>query len=517
MPHVRRERAFPVGQALGAHGGEQAVVERGHAVVVEAAGDGAEDRHLLGRLVKRLPVPLHLFGDVAERVLAALAVELVDRDDVGEVEHVDLLELAGGAELGRHDVEREIRDVDDRGVALADAGGLDDHQVVAGGLRHPDRVRQRIGHLLARAAGRERAEVDVRVVDRVHADAVAQKRAAGPPPGRVDGDQRDAHLRPVEPEALHHLVGQGALARPARAGDAEDGDLARPCPCLDLAPEPVGQLARLGQRDQARDHPRMRGVERIQVGRRQLRQVLVGAAHHVGDHARQAELLAVIGAVDAGDAVVVQLADLLRHNGAAAAAEHLDMPGAQARKLVDHVFEILDVAALVARHRDAVGVLLDGGLDDLVHRPVVAQVDHLGAARLQDAPHDVDRRVMPVEQRRRCDEAEFVYRGVRPVRLFVRATASLLERGFVNHMYAVVRHRPLPLLARPPTGRRRLPHISLWIYHTAARHAQPDGFRAAFIRRMLCHEVYVYVNVKTRLCEAKYGPFSGDLCADSLT
>jgi hypothetical protein len=46
--------------------------------------------------------------DVAQRVLAPLAVELVDGDDVGEVEHVDLLELAGGAELGRHHVERDV-------------------------------------------------------------------------------------------------------------------------------------------------------------------------------------------------------------------------------------------------------------------------------------------------------------------------------------------------------------------------------------------------------------------------
>ena len=45
---------------------------------------------------------LQLFAHVAQRVLAALAVELVDRHHVGVVEHLDLLELAGGAEFGRH-------------------------------------------------------------------------------------------------------------------------------------------------------------------------------------------------------------------------------------------------------------------------------------------------------------------------------------------------------------------------------------------------------------------------------
>ena len=33
---------------------------------------------------------------------APFAIELVDGHEIGEVEHVDLLELAGGAELRRH-------------------------------------------------------------------------------------------------------------------------------------------------------------------------------------------------------------------------------------------------------------------------------------------------------------------------------------------------------------------------------------------------------------------------------
>ncbi len=97
-----------------------------HAVVVEAAGHGAEDRHLLGPPVEGGAVALHLLGDVAQRVGGAAAVELVDGDELGEVEHVDLLELAGGAELGRHHVHRHVDHRHDRRVALADARGLDD-------------------------------------------------------------------------------------------------------------------------------------------------------------------------------------------------------------------------------------------------------------------------------------------------------------------------------------------------------------------------------------------------------
>ena len=47
-----------------------------------------------GCLSEGFAVALHLLGDVAQRIVRALAVELVDRDELGEVEHVDLLELA---------------------------------------------------------------------------------------------------------------------------------------------------------------------------------------------------------------------------------------------------------------------------------------------------------------------------------------------------------------------------------------------------------------------------------------
>ena len=97
------------------------LVQRGDAVVVEARGDGAEHRHLVGRLRR---TPRGCAAPACARRAArprALAVELVDGDEVGEVEHVDLLELAGGAELRRHHVERQRRPAARCRVALADA------------------------------------------------------------------------------------------------------------------------------------------------------------------------------------------------------------------------------------------------------------------------------------------------------------------------------------------------------------------------------------------------------------
>src|SRR5207245_4358642 len=85
----RGKRAWLDLQTVLGERGQDALVESGDAVVVEARGDGAVDRHLLGGAVEELPVALDLLANVPHRVLAALAVEFVDGDEIGEIEHVD--------------------------------------------------------------------------------------------------------------------------------------------------------------------------------------------------------------------------------------------------------------------------------------------------------------------------------------------------------------------------------------------------------------------------------------------
>ena len=58
-----------------------------------------------GRDIEEVVVAAELLLDVAHRVERAALVELVDGDQVGEVEHVDLLELGRRAVLRRHHVE----------------------------------------------------------------------------------------------------------------------------------------------------------------------------------------------------------------------------------------------------------------------------------------------------------------------------------------------------------------------------------------------------------------------------
>ena len=109
--------------------------------------------------------------------------------------------------------------------------------------------------------------------------------------------------------------------------------------------------------------------------------------------------------------------DLVRDDDPAAAAEDPDVPGAGLGQQLRQVLEVLDVAALVGADRDALRVLLEHRVDDLADRAVVPEVHDLGALRLQDAAHDVDRGVVPVEQRGRGHEPHRMHRHVQLVLL----------------------------------------------------------------------------------------------------
>ena len=100
--------------------------------------------------------------------------------------------------------------------------------------------------------------------------------------------------------------------------------------------------------------------------------------------------------------------DLVGHDHATATAVDADVARALLGEPVGEVREVLDVAALVRRHRDRGRVLLHDRLHDVVDAAVVPEVDDLGALRLQDAPHDVDRGVVAVEEAGRGHDADRV-------------------------------------------------------------------------------------------------------------
>ena len=104
----------------------------------------------------------------------------------------------------------------------------------------------------------------------------------------------------------------------------------------------------------------------------------------------------------------MQLANFGRHNHTATAAKHLDVFAASLAQQIDHVLEILHMTALVGADGNALCVLLQCSRDHFIDRPVVTQVNHLGAHALQDAAHDVDGRVMAIKQTGGRHKAHFV-------------------------------------------------------------------------------------------------------------
>ncbi len=388
---ILAERQPALGQAR-----RQRLIQRGDAVVVEARRHGAEHRHVFGFLGEAFAIALVLLAYVAQRVFRALAVELVDRDEIGEVQHVDLFQLRGGAELGRHHIQRDIDQRHDGRVALADARGFDHDQVETGDLAGGDDIGQRLGDLAAGVARRQRAHVDMGMLDRVHADAIAEQRAAGALARGIDGDHRDAlRVVLVEAEAADQFVGQRALAGAAGTGDAQSrlgrygGGLFQ---------QGLFRLLRPGAVLQGGDDLRqvaqflavVLDLQRLDVLRCALADIHIATRHHVVDHALQAHALAVLHRIQMRHAILVQFLHFGRHDHAAAAAEHLDALAATLFQQIDHVLEKLDVSALVRGYRNALGVFLQRRIDDLFHRTVVPKMNHFDAGRLQDAPHDID-------------------------------------------------------------------------------------------------------------------------------
>ena len=78
-----------------------------------------------------------------------------------------------------------------------------------------------------------------------------------------------------------------------------------------------------------------------------------------------------------------------------------------------HVAEELQVSALIRGDRNRLGVFLHGGDSDVGRRSIMTEVDDLSAGGLQDAAHDVDGRVVAVEQRRGGHDANVMTRFVR--------------------------------------------------------------------------------------------------------
>ena len=186
------ERAEAAG--AGAGGGE---VEAG-AVRVQRVGERvdalhrAHARHRQHRASRERRASRAPLAGRAERAAGGRAeVGLGDDEHVGDLHDPRLQELQRVAGAGLDDDDHGLGGLGDVGLGLADADGLDHHQVERGGQR----LRGGAGGGREAAeplAGGHRADEDVAVGGVVlDPRAVAEQRAAAALGGRVDGEHRD--------------------------------------------------------------------------------------------------------------------------------------------------------------------------------------------------------------------------------------------------------------------------------------------------------------------------------------
>ena len=232
-----------------------------------------------------------------------------------------------------------------------------------------------------RAPRGERAREDPRAVDRVHADAIAEQRAARAPPRGVDEQQADAAPGMLEPEAADDLVDDARLAGAARAREADDGRRRAPAARLELAAQAVGsrgsparpspRAARSGAPPRAARSRRATRAKPRPSGRGWLAQSSSSQRIMPSRPRPRPSSGRKMRATPYG----LELRRLGGGDRPAAATIHAHVSSPRRAQPIEQVAEELEMPALVGGDRHRMRVLLHGGLDDLVDRAVVAEVD----------------------------------------------------------------------------------------------------------------------------------------------
>ena len=89
--------------------------------------------------------------------------------------------------------------------------------------------------------------------------------------------------------------------------------------------------------------------------------------------------------------------DLFGKDNASAPSEDQDMPASPFVQEIVHVFKELHMASLVGGYCHRMSIFLDGTINDLLHGPVVSEMDHLRPAGLQDTAHDINGCIVAVK------------------------------------------------------------------------------------------------------------------------
>src|SRR5262245_26155322 len=159
--------------------------------VLAARRLGHHDRRLPGTLAVERENRAHLVHHRLRRRM----VHLVDRDHVGDLHDPGLQRLDGVARAGHQHEHDGVRDADHLDLALPRADGLEEDEVLSGGVEHEQRLHRRLGKAAEMAARSHRADENARIEEVVgQADAVAEERSVRERARRVDRDDADRAL-----------------------------------------------------------------------------------------------------------------------------------------------------------------------------------------------------------------------------------------------------------------------------------------------------------------------------------
>src|SRR5919197_1980850 len=164
-------------------------------------------------------------ADLALHPLRALAIALVDDEDVGDLHDPGLDALHVVAHAGYQDQDRDVGEANDIYLVLPHPDGLNQNHVLAGRVEDSGDIRRCGCEAAQIAARRHRANVDAGIaVMSQHADAITENGAAAVRAGGINGD--DAHGTLLLPIHACELIDQRAFAGTGRSSKSDDARLA---------------------------------------------------------------------------------------------------------------------------------------------------------------------------------------------------------------------------------------------------------------------------------------------------
>ena len=188
--------------------------------IIELAGYGRVDRDIFVGGLEGDVIALPLLADVPQRILCTAFVILVQDDQVREIQHVDFFELARRAVFTGHDVDREIDQVDNLAVALANTCSFDNDHVETERLQIRDVVSQHFAGRKMLPSCSDGAHEDPIGSQGIHTNTIAQQRAAGSAAGRIYGQNGDIFIRKAGEKAIQYFVGNATLTGTTGSGDS---------------------------------------------------------------------------------------------------------------------------------------------------------------------------------------------------------------------------------------------------------------------------------------------------------